>query len=132
MELAPHKFQAFTLSFVQLFGSVALIAVEKNPNEGLVWGVYGLIGGLVFQNILHYYERYILMFVVELLLVAALIVCVLNLLPGAAIAETQVIYRIWLIANAAITAIHSLHMLLWIRKKNNMLLNTLACSIYSA
>ena len=79
-----------------------------------------------------YFERYYLMFIVELMLVAALIVCIMNLYPGTAIAPAQVVIKIWLVTNAAITVVHSLHMLLWIRKKNNMLLHTLAASINSA
>lgn len=98
----------------------------------MVWGLYVLIGALVLQNITLYFERYLLMFIVELLLVLALLVCVMELLPGTAVAEPQVFYRIWLVTNAAITVVHSFHMLLWIRKKNNMHLHTLATSINSA
>lgn len=72
------------------------------------------------------------MFIVELVLVTALVVSIMNIYPGTAIVEAQVIYKIWLVTNAAITVVHSLHMLLWIRKKNNMLLHTLATSINSA
>ena len=98
----------------------------------MVWSLYALIGALVLQNVMLYFERYLLMFILELVLVAALIVCIMNLYPGTAIAEAQAIYKIWLVTNAAITVVHSLHMLLWIRKKNNMLLHTLATSIDSA
>ena len=50
------------------------------------------------------------MFIVELVLVTALVVSIMNIYPGTAIVEAQVIYKIWLVTNAAITVVHSLHM----------------------